>query len=78
MGGWFGGSGSEAAAPADQPLAQQNDGQYAMNAAYSAPKVCESQVNNFKTCMNEQAGDLTICGWYMEQLKACQSAAAQY
>ena len=79
MGGWFGGgSSSQPTAPADQPVAQQQDGQYAMNSSYNAPKVCESQVNGFKTCMDQNEGSLTICGWYLDQLKACQASASQY
>lgn len=81
VGGWFGGgSSSEAApaAPADQPLAQTNDGQYAMNSSYNPPQRCASQVGNFRTCMDENQGNLTICGWYLDQLKACQGAASQY
>lgn len=79
VGGWFGGSSSQQpAAPADQPVAQTNDGQYAMNASYQPPKVCEGQVNSFKSCMDQNEGNLTICGWYLDQLKACQAASSQY
>ena len=77
LGGFFGG-GSQAQAPADQPLAEQDNGQYAMNQSYQPPKVCEGQVLNFKSCMDQNEGNLTICGWYLDQLKACQQAASQY
>lgn len=49
-----------------------------MNSAYEAPKVCAQDVSNFKSCMDQNQGDLTICGWYLDQLKACQAAASQY
>lgn len=49
-----------------------------MNDSYNPPKACEAQVANFRTCMDEQQGNLTICGWYLDQLKACQGAAARY
>jgi hypothetical protein len=49
-----------------------------MNQSYQPPKVCEAQVMNFKTCMDQNEGNLTICGWYLDQLKACQAAASQY
>lgn len=77
IGGFFGG-GSSAAAPADQPVAQTEQGQTVMNQSYQAPKVCETDVGNFKRCMDENQGSLTICGWYLDQLKACQQAASQY
>jgi hypothetical protein len=77
IGGFFGG-GSAQQAPADQPVAQQDNGAYAMNQNYQAPQVCGTQVTNFKTCMDQNEGNLTICGWYLDQLKACQAAASQY
>ena len=39
---------------------------------------CANDVNQFTKCMNTNNGDLNICGWYLEQLKACQQAAAPY
>ena len=39
---------------------------------------CANDVNQFRKCMDENQGSLTICGWYLDQLKACQSAAGQY
>ncbi len=80
LGGFFGGGSSsqEAAAPADQPLAQQDNGTYAMNQNYQAPQVCATDINNFRQCMDQNQGSLTICGWYLDQLKACQQAASQY
>ena len=59
-------------------MAQTENGQYAMNQNYQAPKVCEVDVNNFRSCMDQNQGDLTICGWYLDQLKACQASARQY
>lgn len=49
-----------------------------MNQSYQAPRVCEKDVTNFRQCLDQNQGDLTICGWYLDQLKACQAAAAQY
>ena len=40
--------------------------------------VCANEVQGFKRCMDDNQGNLTICGWYLDQLKACQSAASQY
>ncbi|KAI7160877.1 hypothetical protein KC349_g3127 [Hortaea werneckii] len=80
IGGFFGGGSSapQAEAAPAQPVAQTADGQAAVNTNYQPPKVCETDVNNFRRCMDENRGDLTICGWYLDQLKACQSTAAQF
>lgn len=80
IGGFFGGGSSAPAADAapSEPVAQGADGQYAVNSNFQPPKVCETDVRNFRSCMDENRGDLTICGWYMDQLKACQATAQQY
>ena len=39
---------------------------------------CAVDVKNFTSCMNQNGGDLNVCGWYLEQMKACQAAARQY
>lgn len=39
---------------------------------------CATDVKNFTRCMDENQGNMSICGWYMEQLKACQQAARPY
>ena len=80
----FGGgsSSSEAAAPQqDQAnMTDPNAGYYtgAQSAQYAQPKVCETDVNNFRRCMDENGADMTICGYYLDQLKACQAAARPY
>ncbi|KAK3115219.1 hypothetical protein LTR53_005676 [Teratosphaeriaceae sp. CCFEE 6253] len=81
IGGMFGGGSSQEAAPAadaSQPLAQTSDGGYAVNAAYQPPSMCEADVKSFRGCMDQNRGDLTICGWYLDQLKACQAQAKEY
>jgi hypothetical protein len=78
VGGWFSGGSSAPAAPADQPLAQAENGQTTMNSQYQAPSVCAQDVSNFRSCMDQNQGDLTICGWYLDQLKSCQAAASKY
>jgi len=69
IGGWFGGS----SAPTEQ---QQADA--VQSSQYQPPAVCGEQVASFRSCMDQNQGDLTICGWYLDQLKACQSAARPY
>jgi hypothetical protein len=44
----------------------------------SAQGACANDINNFRSCMDQNQGNLTICGWYLDQLKACQQAASQY
>ena len=68
----FGGS-SEAGAPEASTQAQaapQNGSAWGNN--------CAGATTNFTKCMDENGGNMQICGWYLEQLKACQAAASQY
>ncbi|KAJ5154186.1 uncharacterized protein N7500_009625 [Penicillium coprophilum] len=77
--GLFGQMASTAAPPPAQSQAMDN-GLYQSNAAqtsYENP-ACEVDVRNFRTCMDENQGNLSICGWYLDQLKACQAAAKPY
>lgn len=88
IGGFFGGGSSQAAQPesAQQPAASQDNLNYAQAGAYNtnatagqeASGPCAMDIKNFTSCMNQNNGDLNICGWYMEQLKACQQAARNY
>ncbi|CAM1501623.1 Fc.00g036070.m01.CDS01 [Cosmosporella sp. VM-42] len=52
----------QAAAAQEQPWAQNN---------------CAGATKAFTQCMDEQQGNMSICNWYLEQLKACQAAANQ-
>lgn len=69
IGGFFGGGSS---APVEQQ-AQQTQ-----STMYEQPRACGEQITSFKNCMDREQGDINICGWYLEQLKACQQAASQY
>ena len=33
-----------------------------------ANPACETDVHNFRKCMDDNKGDLSICGWYLDQL----------
>lgn len=70
--GMFGGSSSpDAAAEASPQAAQQSQNdQWGAN--------CSSATKSFTSCMDEHQGNMSICGWYLEQLKACQAAASKY
>ncbi|EXJ81602.1 hypothetical protein A1O1_07666 [Capronia coronata CBS 617.96] len=89
IGGFFGGGSSSA--PVEQQQQQQlptdaysQTGQAMDNALYTqsssteASGPCAADIKSFTDCMNQNQGNLSICGWYMEQLKACQQAARQY
>ncbi|KAG8737017.1 hypothetical protein FRC12_017309 [Ceratobasidium sp. 428] len=67
----FGGR-SEAPPPAEyqQPVQQQQYQQ--RNSGIS----CDFQAKEFTKCL--ETGDVNTCGWYLEQLKACQAAARPY
>lgn len=83
IGGWFSGGSS---APAEQqaapvaPSQAMDSGLYATNTSQSAWEnpACATDAQNFRKCMDDNKGDLTICGWYLDQLKACQAAAKPY
>ncbi|KAH0354307.1 hypothetical protein KCU81_g1135, partial [Aureobasidium melanogenum] len=79
IGGFFGG-GSSSAPVEQQAQAPANpaDNSTYTSSNYQAPSVCQTDVTNFRRCMDENQGSLTICGWYLDQLKACQAAASQY
>ncbi|KIV97523.1 hypothetical protein PV10_01266 [Exophiala mesophila] len=83
IGGFF--SGGSSSAPVEQ--AQQapvdnysgaGNSLYSQSAATEASGPCAADIKSFTDCMNQNQGNMTICGWYMEQLKACQQAARNY
>ncbi|KAK1826707.1 mitochondrial intermembrane space cysteine motif-containing protein MIX17 [Podospora conica] len=71
VGGLFGGSSAPAdAAPQAAAPQDTNNSSWGNN--------CAGATQNFTKCMDDNSGNMNICGWYLEQLKACQSAASQY
>jgi len=87
IGGFFGGGASSA------PLSEQSNAMSAdqsnmlsMDQSYNSAGTqyqqnqgaCANDVNAFRQCMDQNQGSLNICGWYLDQLKACQQAASQY
>ncbi|KAF8223044.1 hypothetical protein L208DRAFT_1319122, partial [Tricholoma matsutake] len=66
----FGGS-SNSSTPveAQAPPVQQQQG-------YQAAGLCEDKAREFSKCLEK--ADLHSCSWYLDQLKACQAAAAPY
>jgi len=63
--------GSTPAPAAEQPVQQQTQAQQPLGAIN-----CEDRAKDFSKCIEK--ADLNSCGWYLEQLKACQAAAAPY
>lgn len=73
IGGLFGGGSGAAAAPAEaspQAAQQSQQNEWGSN--------CSAATKSFTNCMDEHQGNMSICGWYLDQLKACQAAASQY
>jgi len=65
----FGGSSSQAPVEAQAPPAQQQQ-------SFQSSAQCEIQAKDFTQCLEK--ADLPSCQWYLDQLKACQAAAAPY
>ncbi|KAL8945449.1 MAG: hypothetical protein Q9211_000052 [Gyalolechia sp. 1 TL-2023] len=80
IGGLFGGGSSAAAAEpqqADNSVASQtSDAGYQSN--NWATRNCDADAKSFTKCLDENGGNMQICGWYLDQLKACQAAASNY
>jgi hypothetical protein len=77
IGGFFGGGSS---APAEQPQQSYSPQatQHDQQATNQWGNNCAGATQNFTKCMDENNGNMQICNWYLEQLKACQAAASQY
>ncbi|ABN66669.1 conserved hypothetical protein, partial [Scheffersomyces stipitis CBS 6054] len=66
----FGGSSSHAPVEAAAPV-QQNQ--------YEEQKTtCDADARNFTRCLGDNGGNMQICEYYLQQLKACQEASRQY
>ncbi|KAG5915755.1 hypothetical protein E4U53_004422 [Claviceps sorghi] len=70
IGGLFSGGSSEAAQPVQAQAAQPQQQQQSNN--------CQGAAQQFTKCLDDNGGNMQICNWYLEQLKACQAAASQY
>ena len=79
IGGFFGGGSSAPAETQQQStaVAQPQDGSYQSN-SWGAARSCETDAKSFTKCLDENSGNMQVCGWYLDQLKACQAAASQY
>ncbi|KAK5998891.1 Mitochondrial intermembrane space cysteine motif-containing protein MIX17 [Cladobotryum mycophilum] len=70
LSGMFSGGSSEPAAPVQAEASPQQN-QY-------ASANCAGAAESFTKCLDTNNGDMAICNWYLEQLKACQTAARPY
>ncbi|KAI1323945.1 hypothetical protein F5Y16DRAFT_325983 [Xylariaceae sp. FL0255] len=78
IGGFFGGGSSSAPAPAAEASpVQAQQAQYG-NQSMQNNNNCAGAAESFTKCLDEHSGNMQVCGWYLEQLKACQAAAKQY
>ncbi|KAK3489359.1 Sas10/Utp3/C1D family-domain-containing protein [Neurospora hispaniola] len=75
IGGMFSGGGSSAA-PEAAAAPVQAQAAAAQNSSWG--NNCSEATKSFTQCMDQHQGNMQICGWYLEQLKACQAAASQY
>ncbi|KZO94125.1 hypothetical protein CALVIDRAFT_517652 [Calocera viscosa TUFC12733] len=64
----FGGSSEAAPVEQAQPVPQQQANQMGRS--------CEIPAKELTRCL--EVGDIQTCTWYLDQLKACQAAAAPY
>jgi hypothetical protein len=71
IGGFFGGGSSAPEASPQAPVQAQSTQQQQGNN-------CQAATLSFTKCMDEHDGNMSICNWYLDQLKACQAAASQY
>ncbi|KAG9244279.1 hypothetical protein BJ878DRAFT_506977 [Calycina marina] len=79
IGGFFGGGSSLPAEqqPKDNGAVQAQQGQTSESNSWGA-RDCGVDAKQFTKCLDENQGNMQICGWYLEQLKACQQAASNY
>lgn len=73
IGGFFGGGSSAPAETHQAPPAESqamDNGLWQSNATNQAWEnpACEIDVRNFRQCMDENQGNMSICGWYLDQL----------
>ncbi|KAL2884899.1 Mitochondrial intermembrane space cysteine motif-containing protein MIC17 [Ceratocystis lukuohia] len=80
IGGMFtgGGNSTESSALDASPQAAAATSAPAAYNAQAQAGNCGPAVQQFTKCMDEHGGNMQICNWYLDQLKACQAAAAPY
>ena len=67
IGGMFGGSNAAAEQQADNAVASQANESSSQSNAWG-PRTCEADAKTFTKCLDENQGNMQICGWYLDQL----------
>ena len=68
IGGMFGGSSLPAEQQqADNVVASQANESSSQSNAWG-PRSCETDAKTFTKCLDENQGNMQICGWYLDQL----------
>lgn len=73
--GMFGGGSSAPAAAEPAPVAAQP---VQMQQQQQQVSACEADARAFTKCLDDNNGNMQICDWYLQALKACQQAASSY
>ena len=63
----FGGSSLPAEQQADNVVASQANESSSQSNAWG-PRSCETDAKTFTKCLDENQGNMQICGWYLDQL----------
>lgn len=74
--GMFSGSSSAPAEQQQQQLAAAAPAQQSF--AQEQARSCDLDARNLTRCLEENSGNMQICEFYLQQLKACQEAARPY
>lgn len=69
----FGGS----SAPAEQPQQQLATAQQQQSYQEQA-RTCDADARTFTKCLEDNGGNMQVCDYYLQQLRACQEAARHY
>ena len=67
LGGMFGGSSASTEQQADNAVASQANESSPQSNAWG-PRSCETDAKTFTKCLDENQGNMQICGWYLDQL----------
>ncbi|SCU80889.1 LADA_0B10066g1_1 [Lachancea dasiensis] len=73
--GMFSGSSS---APAEQQQQQMAAAPVQQGVSQEQARACDVDARNFTRCLSDNNGNMQICDFYLQQLKACQEAARPY
>ena len=63
----FGGSSAPAEQQADNSVASQASDSSSQSNAWG-PRSCETDAKTFTKCLDDNQGNMQICGWYLDQL----------